>query len=191
MIARMGLFCRFVSVALGAALLAGATGCVETSVYERTASRLEQATRAAQQKDQQIRALEWQVVTLAQQLREAQAREAAARRELSAQVQQLTAANAALGERVKKHEEESARPPLPFPGDEKHAGPADRRRTEDLRRMVVALAAQSTRLMERLARLEQKIDAQAAEAHGRPKPARPERTADGDIVDPWGFGARK
>jgi hypothetical protein len=71
------------------------------------------------------------------------------------------------------------------------AGSADRRRTEDLRRLVVALDAQNARLMERLSRLEQKLDAQAAETRGRPKAARPERTVDGDIIDPWGFGARK
>lgn len=179
---------RLAIAALGASLLTGATGCVETSVYERTARQLDLASRTVQQKDQQIRALEWQVVTLAQQLREAQLRGEAAQRELSAEVQRLSAMNAALGDRVKKQEEESARALLPL---EDGRAPADRKRGEDLRRVVAALDAQNARLMERLTRLEQKIDAQAAEGRNRPKVARPERTVDGDIVDPWGFGARK
>lgn len=183
---------RFVVAALGASFLAGAPACVETAVYERTAAQLDQATRSGQQKDQEIRALQWQVMNLAQQLRESQLRGEAAQRELAAQVQQLAAANSALGEKVKKQEEDAGRPPLPFPGDEKGAAPADRRRTEELRRLVTALDAQNARLMERLARLEQKIDAQAQDAKGRPKAAgRQERTVDGDIIDPWGFGARK
>ena len=181
---------RFALAAVGASVLAGATGCVETSVYERTANQLDLARRAAQAKDQQIRALEWQVVALAQQLREEQLRGEASQRELSGRVQQLGAANAALTERVKKQEEE-ARASLALPGDDRRASPGERRRREDLRRVVMTLDAQNTRLLERLSRLEQKIDAQAADARKHPRAARPERTVDGDIVDPWGFGARK
>lgn len=179
-------------LALGVATLAGGTGCVETSVYEKTAAQLDLTTRAAQQKDQQIRMLEWQVAVLGQQLREAQLREAVAQRELGAQVRDLSVSNAALNEKVKRQEEESARPPLPFPGDDPRAPPADRRRVDDLRKLVAALDAQNARLMERLARLEAKLDARAAEDRNRPRgAARPERNVDADIVDPWGFGARK
>jgi len=178
-------------LALGAALLAGGAGCVEASVHEKTASQLDAARLAAQQKDQQIRALEWQLVTLAQQVREAHLRGDAAQKDLAAQVQQLTAANAALGERLKMKDEESARPPLPSPGDDKDT-PPDRRRTDDLRRLVAALDAQNARLVERLNRLEQKIDARAGiDDRSRGRQARPERTVDTEIIDPWGFGARK
>jgi DNA repair exonuclease SbcCD ATPase subunit len=182
---------RLAGLGVAVASLLSGPGCVESSIYEKTASQLDAATRAAQQKDQQIRTLEWQVVTLAQQLREAQLRGEVAQRELSAQVQQLGAANAALGERIKAKEEESARPPLPFPGDDAKAPPAEKRRADDLRRLVAALDAQNARLVERLNRLEQKLDARSAEDRNRPRTARPERTIDTDIVDPWGFGARK
>ncbi|MFT3764674.1 MAG: hypothetical protein QM820_04015 [Minicystis sp.] len=185
---------RLAIATLGATIAAGTTGCVETSVYEKTSSQLEAATRAGQQKDQQIRALEWQVVTLAQQMREAQLRSEAAQRELGAEVQRLVQANAALAEKLKAKDDEGGRPPLPFPGDDgPGATPIERRRNEDLRRLVKALDAQNTRLMERLTRLEQKIDARAGEDRSRPRAAaRPDPAASsGDIVDPWGFGARK
>jgi hypothetical protein len=182
---------RLAVLGVAVASLLSATGCVESAVYEKTASQLDAATRAAQQKDLQIRTLEWQIVTLAQQLREAQLRGEAGQRELATQVQQLTAANATLGERIKAREEESARPPLPFPGDDGKAPPAERRRGDDLRRIVAALDAQNARLVERLNRLEQKLDARAAEERNHPRATRPDRTIDADIVDPWGFGARK
>lgn len=180
----------FGHLALGAALLSGGAGCVEAVVYEKAASQLEATKSALQQKDQQIRGLEWQIVTMAQQVRDAQLRGDAGQKDLAAQVQQLTVANAALGERLKMKDEESARPPLPFPGDDKSA-PPDRRRAEDLRRLVAALDAHNARLIERLNRLEQKIDARAVvDDRNRPRPARPERTVDNEIIDPWGFGTR-
>jgi septal ring factor EnvC (AmiA/AmiB activator) len=178
------------TVASLAALLAGATGCVEASVYEKTAGQLDVAGRAIQQKDQQIRTLEWQVVMLSQQLREAQLRGEASQRELGAQVAQLGAQNAALTERVKAAEEARERLATFLAADDGKA-PGGKSRPDELRRLAAALDAQNAKLIERIGRLEQKIDARAAEDRSQPKPPRPDRNVEGDVVDPWGFGARK
>lgn len=173
---------------VGLALVAPAlVGCVESSVYERAAAQVDAGARAAQQKDQQIRMLEWQAAVLGQQLREAQLREAAALRDLGAQVRELAAANAALQERVRREEEERARLGA---ATEDPKGPGDRRAAE-LRRMTAALDAQNARILDRLRRLEAKIDARAGEARGRGGDAARPAPGDGGVIDPWGFGARK
>ncbi|APR86641.1 Hypothetical protein A7982_11990 [Minicystis rosea] len=177
--------------AMGAVIAIGATGCVEAAVYERTAAQLEATTRAAEQKDRQIRALSWQVAALSQQLREGQARSEAAQSELAAQVRELAAANAAQRDRLKAKEEESARPPLPFPGDDGARTPEARRRNEEMRRLSAALDAQNARLLERLTRLEQKLDARPDDRRKPPAPAQPERTVSTEIIDPWGFNVWK
>jgi hypothetical protein len=164
--------------------LATLSGCVETAVYEKTAAQLDAATRAGGQKDQQIRGLEWQVAVLAQQVREAELRAGAAQRELAAQLRELTAQNAALAERLKKEEEDRRRIAGELSADD------GKKRPEDLRRLIAAVDAQNARLMERLGRLEQKIDARAGEERAPHKGPGTGRTIDADIVDPWGFGAR-
>lgn len=177
---------RSLSFAARLALVGSLTmpsGCVETAVYEKTAAQLDAAARAATQKDQQIRGLEWQVAVLAQQVREAELRAGATQRELAAQLRELTAQNATLAERIKKEEEDRRRLPSELPADD------GKKRPEDLRRLIAAVDAQNARLMERLGRLEQKIDARGEERAPRKAPGSG-RTIDADIVDPWGFGAR-
>jgi septal ring factor EnvC (AmiA/AmiB activator) len=158
------------------------TGCVETAVYEKTAAQLDASMKAAAQKDQQIRGLEWQVAVLAQQVREAELRAGAAQRETAAQLRELAAQNAALMERIKKEEEDRRRLVSEVAADD------GKKRPEDLRRLLAAVDAQNARLLERLGKLEQKIDARGVEAP-RKAPGSG-RTIDADIVDPWGFGAR-
>ena len=178
---------------LSAVLLFASTGCVETSVYDRTAAQLEQAGRASQQKDQQLRALEWQVVSLGQQFRDSAARSEAIERELWAQLQQATAANAALQERLKRAESERASLASNLVEEAAVAkgSPAVQLRPDELRRLLAAVDARNTQLLERISHLEQLIQSRTAEAVARPHP-RPEPTGPGtDVVDPWGFGSRK
>lgn len=174
-------------------LLVASTGCVETSVYDRTAAQLEQLGRASQQKDQQLRALEWQVVSFGQQFRESAARSDAIQRDLWAQLQQATAANAALQERLKRAESERASLASNVVGEAAVAkgNPAVQLRPDELRRLLAAVDARNTQLLERINHLEQLIQSRTAEAVARPH-ARPETTGVGtDVVDPWGFGSRK
>jgi hypothetical protein len=172
-----------------------AAGCVESSVQEKTAAQLDGAIRAGQLKDQQLRALEWQLVTLAQQLRDTQLRSEAAQRDLYGQIRELTAANAALAERLKR--EDAPRPPLPFPAEEAPSlslsgSGSGLKRADDLRRLVAALDARHAEILERIAHLEKQIEQRAVEerAAARAQPA-PARRVDTDVIDPWGFGSRK
>src|SRR5262249_12564884 len=48
----------------------GASGCVEAATYEKATSEIAELRRASQLKDEQLRALQWQVAVVAQQLRE-------------------------------------------------------------------------------------------------------------------------
>jgi septal ring factor EnvC (AmiA/AmiB activator) len=183
-----------------ALLLLGLTACVETSVYEKTAAQLEQASRASQQKDQQLRALEWQVVTLGQQFRESAARSEAMQREIWAQLQQASAANATLTEQLKKAESDrtslAVNVAAEAAGGAKGKPPAAQLRPEDLRRLLAALDARNNQLLERINHLEQLIQAHPAGGATLPFP-RPEGGAPRhepgpiDVVDPWGFGSRK
>jgi len=179
--------CIGAAATLAAALLAGATGCVETSVYDKTAGQLDLASRSVQQKDQQIRALEWQVVMLSQQLREAQLRGEASQRDLGGQVAQLGAQNAACAERVKAAEAARERLSSFMAADEGAPTSGGRPRPDELRRLAAALDAQSAKLMERIGRLEQKIDAHAAEARSQPHKPPPDPNADGRAINPWGI----
>ena len=181
---------------LFACLLFGVTGCVETSVYDKAAAQLELAGRANQQKDQQLRALEWQVVSLGQQFRESAQRSEATQREIWGQLQQAAAANAALQERLKKSESERAS--LASNVVEEAAGGAGGKqgaqlRPDELRRLLAGVDARNAQLLERINHLEQHLDqlilSRATEggtrAHPRPEPGVI------DVVDPWGFGSRK
>jgi chromosome segregation ATPase len=188
-IAAMNARCIEAAVALlAAALLTGTTGCVETSIYEKTAGQLDLASKSIQQKDQQIRTLEWQVGVLSQQLREAQLRGEAGQRELGGQVAQLGAQNAACAERVKASEEARERlATLMAATDQGAAGQGGHPRPDDLRRLAAALDAQNAKLMDRIGRLEQKLDAHAAEGRSQPPKPSPERSGGGTPGNPWGI----
>lgn len=183
---------RALLVSLSFALALGATACVETATYEKAESQLDAARRAAAQKDDQIRALQWQLAVLGQQFREGQQRNEAFQRDLYAQVQQLAAANGGLSDRLKKAESERAALLLAGPGD---AAPATGRgdakagpRADDLRRMVTAFELRNAQILDELARIERLL-ANRAGGHAGDAPKNP--TSMGDVVDPWGFGSRK
>lgn len=176
--------------ALGVSILACGTGCAETSISDKAAAELAAATRASQYKDQQIRAYEWQIAALAQQAHAMQAQYEAAQRELASKLEQATLANAAYAEKLKH--EETERLELAARVAAAEAKGKGSRRPDDLRRLIAAIEAQNARLVERIGRLEQKIDAHAQEEKNAARRLAPkERIVDGDIVDPWGFGVRK
>ena len=170
----------------------GPLGCVETGIYEKTASQLEEVRRASARKDEEIRAYQWQAAALGQQLRDAQARGEALQRELSTQVQQLTASNASLTERLKKVESE--RTALALAASEPPPATRDGRplaaslRPEDLRRMIAATDARNAQIVEELARIERLLGSAPRAA---PVESRSQAAQGGDVVDPWGFGSRK
>jgi DNA anti-recombination protein RmuC len=178
--------------AVTGALALGATGCVETSLYEKTALQLEEAHRAATQKDQQIRALQWQLAQLGQQLYEAQQRTEAYQGQLQAQIQKLGAQNAELAERLTR--EERARATLLAATVAESASPPGRAgaRPDDVRRLIAAVDARNAQIVEQLGRIERHLgsrpglggDAAGGAGARTPQPG-------GDIVDPWGFGSRK
>lgn len=176
-----------------AVLPLGSAACVETATYERTASQLEEVKRTSGRKDEEIRAYQWQTAALSQQLREAQARSEALQRELYTQVQQLSASNAALAERLKKVESEKtalalAADPLPSA----HDGKPVSLRPEDLRRMLAASEAKNAVIVEQLGRIERLLGAQAGgRAHPAAEPRLPASQQGNDVVDPWGFSSRK
>jgi DNA repair exonuclease SbcCD ATPase subunit len=173
---------------LCAALASGTTACVETATYEKVESQLEEAHRAAAQKDQQARTLQWQMATLDQQFRAAEQRSEAARAQLYAQVQQLVVQNGALEERLSHAEKErasllaaSALPP-PVAGDTRSAAS----RPDDMRRMISAFETRNAQILEELARIERLL---ANRSHGDVAP-REGPSSRGDVIDPWG-GSRK
>jgi DNA repair exonuclease SbcCD ATPase subunit len=172
---------------LAALVALGAAGCVESATYDKAASELDQARRAGQQKEQQVRALEWQLATLGQQFREAQIRNEASQRELAQRLQQLNAANESLEVRLKK--EESHRPSVPFPVQEEPLPAVGRARPDDLRRLMTALEARNVQLVEALARIEKLLAARGEQDRRAAGSATSPPL--GEVVDPWGFGTRK
>jgi hypothetical protein len=174
---------------LAALVALGAAGCVESATYEKTASELDQARRAGQQKEQQVHALEWQLAALGQQFREAQLRNEASQRELAQRLQQITASNESLEARLKKEESRSG---VPFPlqdeppADPRHPPAAGRLRPDEVRRLMAAIDARNAQLVEALARIEKLLAAQDRRPTG---PVTNPRL--GEVVDPWGLGARK
>lgn len=183
---------RSIVLALGVSLLACGTGCAESSVPDKTAAELQAAMRASQYKDQQIRAYEWQLAALSQHVRAMQAQYEATQRELAAKLEQATIATASYADKLKHEEDERQELAARLAVAEAKGG---RGRPDDLRRLIASIEAQNARLVERIGRLEQKIEAHALDeknAARRPlSPTPKERTVDGDIIDPWGFGARK
>ena len=165
-------------------------GCVESAAHEKAKADLAQAQQVSWQQGQRIRALEWQLASLAQQAQQSQQRYEVAYRALSDEVQKLNAANAALAERLKA--EEAKRLELaPIAADEKAQGGARAQgscsmREADLRRLLGAIDARNAQVTEALARLEKRLQEQGSEQQ---KPGRSPRPPI-DVVDPWGFGGR-
>jgi septal ring factor EnvC (AmiA/AmiB activator) len=178
---------------LGLPIALSAAGCVETGTYEKTASQLEEARHVVVQRTQEIRAFQWQIAALREQIGETAQRHDALQRELYTQVQQLAAANATLAERLKKSESEHAAllltvsaesQPLPSSGREPHA--------DDLRRRMAFEEARSAAILDELGRIEHLLS-QSPPATSRPSveaTSRQGTAAAGDVVDPWG-GSRR
>ncbi len=177
-------------------LAAGVTGCVETGLYEKAALDLDGARRESLQKDQQIRALQWQLAAAGQQVQSLAQQSAAAMAEMELRAQEGAAANRVLTARVTAKEEEAAKLGLAVAHAEADsasaahgpAGPAVRLRPEDLRRIEAAVSGRDAELTKLFARFE-KILADRGSRAARPG-ERPQRVLDGDLVDPWD-GERK
>lgn len=177
--------------ALAFALLAvGATGCVETGLYERAALDLDGARRDNAQKDQQIRALQWQLGSAGQQIQAITQQDAATIGDLERRVQGASVANQALAERLKIREQEAQKLAAAVARAEddasaKHAPPGStvRLRPEDLKRIEAAVGSRDAEVSKLLARVEKLLGDRAARA-ARPG-ERPPRVLDGDLVDPW------
>jgi uncharacterized protein YlxW (UPF0749 family) len=167
-----------------AALLAitVASGCADALPAERSAPQLEDARRTLDRKEVEIRAYQWQLATLAQQLRDGQQRSDALEKELHAQVQQLIAANATLAERLKHAESDQlAAASAGRPGARGDGAAA----ADAVRRMLAASDAHNAQIVSELARIARALGAKPTEGPGAKAPAGE------DVVDPWGFGARK
>jgi hypothetical protein len=177
--------------ALVAVLLAsGVTGCVETGLYEKAALDLDGARRENLQKDQQIRALQWQLAAAGQQVQLVAQQDAAVLAEMERRASEVSVENRALAERVKARDQEAARLTLAVARAEedaaaKHgpAGPTVRLRPEDLKRIEASASAHDAELLKLLARVEKILGGRAGSAAHPGE--RPPRVLDGDLVDPW------
>jgi len=161
---------------------------VETATYEQAQTQLEEARRAGAQKDQQIRAFQWQLAVLDQQFRAAEQRNEAVQQALSAQLQKLGAVNLELSERLSKAEREraalaAAASAFPLSVKDAHTGRHDG--TDDLRRIIAATDARNAQILEELARIERLLGSREAVHREGP------RATTNDVIDPWGFGSRK
>jgi len=177
--------------ALVAVLIAsGATGCVETGLYEKAALDLDGARRENLQKDQQIRALQWQLAAAGQQVQLVAQQDAAVLADMEHRTQAAIAANQALAARVTAKEQEAARLTVAVAQAEEDAsakhgppGPTVRLRPEDLKRIEAAAGSRDAEVTRLLARVEKILGDRAARvAHPG---ERPPRVVDGDLVDPW------
>lgn len=181
-----------------AALLAsGVMGCVETGLYEKAALDLDGARRESLRKDQQIRALQWQLAAAGQQVQSMAQQDAAAIAEAERRAQESATANRLLADRLTAKEQDTARLTLAVQRAEEDAatsskhgppGPTARLRPEDLKRIEAAAGGRDADLTKLLARVE-KILADRAARGARPG-ERPQRVVEGDLVDPWD-GERK
>jgi len=182
-----------------AGLVLGQLGCVESGAYDKAAAQLEGARIAVAQKDVQLRAFQWQLDTLAQQLREGQQRSDALQREREAQLQQLATVNGTLTERVKRLELERADllQAESLRATEPTGSGRGGLRPDEVRRLLAVNAARDAQIVEELARIERALAAVTG------TPSAPRRSAGSssdvasrpgaavDVVDPWGFGSRK
>lgn len=169
-------------VALASLALTSLCSCVETSVYHDTRRQLELATRANQQKDLQVRVLESQLATLAQQLREAQLHSQQVQRDLHAHLEHLGVENATLAERLRRQAEDRPGPTT--------RGVDARARALEAKRCIDAVNERHAALLDRLKLMEKQLDALTSEARAAGV-APHKRKVDTEVVDPWGFGERK
>lgn len=186
---------RAASALVAGLLAAGATGCVESSVYEKAAYDLDASRRENSQKEQQIRALQWQLASAGQQMQAISQQDAVVLADLDRRMQEATAANRALAERLKEREQEAEKLSRAVARAEeeassKHgpAGPTIRLRPEELRRIEAAASSRDPEVSKLLGRLEKILSDRAA---GVAVPGeRPPRVVDSDLIDPWN-GDRK
>lgn len=176
-------------------LSAGLTGCVETALYERAALNLDGARRDNGLKDQQIRALQWQLASAGQHHQVLTQKDAVALAELDRRMQEASAANRALAERLKAREKEIEKLTLALAHAEEEAaakrgpqGPTVRLRPEELKRLEAAVSARDAEVSELIARVE-KLLAERAAAAASPG-ERPPRGIETDVVDPWNGGRK-
>jgi chromosome segregation ATPase len=170
---------------------------VETGLYEKAALDLEGSRRESLQKEQQIRALQWQLAAAGQQVQAITQRDAATIAEMEQRAQEDSAANRVLAARVAAKEQEAAKLTAAVARAEEDAaaaprgpaGPTARLRPEDLKRIEAAATVRDAELTKLLARVE-KILADRSGRAARPGDTRPQRVLEGDLVDPWD-GARK
>lgn len=178
-----------------ALLAAGATGCVETGLYEKAALDLDGARRENGLKEQQIRALQWQLASAGQQLQALSQQDAVALASLDRRVQEAAAANRALAERLKTREQEAEKLTLAVARAEEEAsakrgpqGPTLRLRPEELKRIEDAASARDAEMSKLLARVEKLLGDRAARVAAPGE--RSQRIIVDDLIDPWN-GDRK
>lgn len=176
-------------------LAAGATGCVGSAAYEKAAFDLDTSRRENVLKEQQIRALQWQLASAGQQMQAISQQDAVVLADLDRRVQEATTANRALAERLKEREQEAAKLTLAVARAEEEAasrhsptGPTLRLRPEELRRIEVAASARDPEMSKLLGRLEKILSERSARVAVPGE--RPPRVVDGDLIDPWS-GDRK
>lgn len=196
MMKRQEMWARLAPRMLVTALLAaGVTGCVETGLYEKAALDLDGARRENGLKEQQIRALQWQLASAGQQLQALSQQDAAALASLERRVQEGSATNRALAERLKTREQETEKLTLAGARAEEEAsakrgppGPTLRLRPEELKRIEDAASARDAEVSKLLARLEKFLGDRAARVAGPGE--RSQRIIVDDLIDPWN-GDRK
>ena len=178
-----------------ALLAAGATGCVESGLYEKATRDLDVSRRENGQKEQQIRALQWQLASAGQQMQAISQQDAIVLADLDRRVQEATAANRALAERLKTREEEAEKLKLAVARAEEEAsakrgppGPTVRLRPEDLKRIEAAASSRDPEVSKMLARMEKILSDRAARAATAGE--RSPRFVDTELIDPWN-GDRK
>jgi hypothetical protein len=186
------LACRPVFVVL-ASLALGSSACVEAGTYSKAASQLADARQDAVQRAAEIRSLQWQLTVLGQQFVTAEQRFETVQRELRTQVQQLSATNAALADRLKQSDDERAAL-VRATSDENSTSAGRERRGGDLHRCPGVAEARDPAILERLGRIEHLVSQRSepfAIAPGADEVSLPRGTsATSDTVDPWG-GSRR
>ncbi|MFO0760679.1 MAG: hypothetical protein U0359_29645 [Byssovorax sp.] len=163
------------------------TGCAETMGADKIAMERDQARLAAAQRDQWIRALEWQLAAQRSDAEVTRQRSEGFLRELWTRTLELAAQNAALAEQLKKAEADRAALAAQNAGegarDPRGRAAAGGARPDDLRRVQAGIEARITKLEDQLTRIEVLVKESRAK-DARP-PGRPLSPTLEDVVDPW------
>jgi chromosome segregation ATPase len=184
----LGMRASFGPCVLVAVLAIDSTSCVRAGTYEKVTNQLAEAQRAAAQRDAAIRGLDWQVAEFAQQLAEARQRHDTWQREVDAQIQQLTATNAALAARLKTTEREHAALLLTV-SDESRPAVGSNARAGDLPRRLSIAEARDAAILDKLSRIEQLLAAPSPFLKMQvtsDQTSAPRRSVVSDTIDPWG-----